>query len=69
MDVSPAAAVLVPADQPAGVPEDLLGEQDRPPGEGNGRGGLETLGFLKALGLRVRVTKPRWPLSPLRSPT
>lgn len=33
-DVSP--AVLVPADQSAGVPEDLLGEQDRPPGEGNG---------------------------------
>lgn len=33
------SAVLVPADQSAGVPEDLLGEQDRSPGEGNGRGG------------------------------
>lgn len=32
-------AVLVPADQSAGLPEDLLGEQDRSPGEGNGRGG------------------------------
>lgn len=33
----PLSAVLLPADQPAGVPEDLLGEQDRSSGEGDGR--------------------------------
>lgn len=37
-------AVLLPADQPAGVPEDLLGEQDRSPGEGDSRGGTEVGG-------------------------
>lgn len=36
------SAVLVPADESARVSEDLLGEQDRPSGEGDGRGGTDT---------------------------
>lgn len=36
LDVSSVSAVLVPADQSAGVPEDLLGEQDCSSGEGDG---------------------------------
>lgn len=35
------SAVLVPADESAGVSKDLLGEQDRSSGEGDGRGGTE----------------------------
>lgn len=34
-------AVLIPADESAGVTEDLLGEQDCSSGEGDSRGGKE----------------------------
>lgn len=59
-------AVLVPADQSAGLPEDLLGEQDRSPGEGNGRGGWgDSFCSLKSVSrLRVGFLGNTRPLSP-----
>lgn len=72
MDVSPVSAVLVPTDQSAGVPEDLLGEQDRSPGEGDGRGGGKLVwssqsvqGFLVSVSSAICGCSPH----PLRSIT